>query len=89
MQSRVSRCVVVEVPEITPGVPDLAAGPHDVLPWADPYIAALLTSRRLQAALDDSLRFIEHEQEGIAPVSSGGRVPGGPWRVPSGGWGRG
>jgi hypothetical protein len=38
-------------------------GPKDVLPWADPYIAALLTSRRLQAALDDSLCFIEREQE--------------------------
>lgn len=75
MQSRVSRCVVVEVPEASPGVPDLAAGPKDVLPWADPYIAALLTSRRLQAALDDSLRFIEREQEDD-------------WRVPSG-WGRG
>ena len=76
MQSRVTRCVVVEVPETSPGVPDLAAGPKDVLPWADPYIAALLTSRRLQAALDDSLRFIEREQEDD-------------WRVPSGGWGRG
>jgi len=56
--------VVVEVPETRPGAPDLIAGPKDVLPWADPYVAALLTSRRLQAALDDSLRFIEHEQEG-------------------------
>lgn len=63
MPSRVARCVVVEIPEARPGVPDLRAGPKDILPWADPYIAALLTNRRLQAALDDSLRFIEHEQE--------------------------
>ena len=76
MPSRVSRCVVVEIPETSPGVPDVAVGPKDVLPWADPYIAALLTSRRLQAALDDSLRFIEREQEGD-------------WRVPAGDCGEG
>lgn len=70
MSSRVTRCVVVDIPESRPGVPDLTAGPRDVLPWADPYIAALLTSRRLQAALDDSLRFIEHENEGDWPVPS-------------------
>lgn len=74
MPSRVSRCVVVEVPESSPGVPDLAIGPKDVLPWADPYIAALLANRRLQAALDDSLWFIEREQEGE-------------WRIPAGEWG--
>ena len=67
MPSRVARCAVVEIPEVRPGVPDLLAGPKDVLPWADPYIAALLTNRRLQAALDDSLRFIEHEQDGESP----------------------
>ena len=63
MSPRVARCVVVEVPETRPGATDFLAGPKDVLPWADPYITALLTSRRLQAALDDSLRFIEHEQD--------------------------
>ena len=76
MPSRVSRCVVVEVPESSPGVPDLAVGPRDVLPWADPYIAALLTNRRLQAALDDSLQFLEREQEAD-------------WRLPAGEWGEG
>jgi hypothetical protein len=76
MQSRVSRCVVVEVPETSAGVPDVVTGPKDVLPWADPYIAALLTSRRLRAALDDSLKFIEHEQDGD-------------WRIPKGEWGEG
>lgn len=76
MPSRVSRCAVIEVPELSPGVPDLMSGPRDVLPWADPYIAALLTSRRLQAALDDSLHFLEREQEAD-------------WRVPSGEWGEG
>lgn len=63
MPTRISRCTVVEIPESSPGVPDLGTGAKDVLPWADPYITALLTSRRLQAALDDSLRFIETEQE--------------------------
>ena len=76
MQTRVSRCVVVEVPETSPGVPDLVSGPKDVLPWADPYIAALLTNRRLRAALDDSLRFIEHQHEGD-------------WRIGGGEWGEG
>jgi hypothetical protein len=70
MPSRVTRCVVVEVPETSPGVPDLVTGPKDVLPWADPYIAALLTSRRLQAALDDSLCFIEREQDTDWTLSS-------------------
>lgn len=64
MPTHISRCTVVEVPESSPGTPDTARGPTDVLPWADPYITALLTNRRLQAALDDSLRFIEREQEG-------------------------
>ena len=76
MQTRVSRCVVVEVPETSAGVPDLVSGPKDVLPWADPYIAALLTSRRLRAALDDSLRFIERQQDGD-------------WRTHGGEWGEG
>jgi hypothetical protein len=75
MPTRISRCTVVEIPESSPGVPDLALGAKDVLPWADPYITALLTSRRLQAALDDSLRFIESEQEGDWPghTVQGGR----------------
>lgn len=64
MPTRVSRCTVVEIPESCPGIPDLASAPKDVLPWADPYIAALLTNRRLQAALDDSLRFLESAHEG-------------------------
>jgi hypothetical protein len=83
MPSRVSRCVVVEVPESSPGVPDLTVAPRDVLPWADPYIAALLTSRRLQAALDDSLRFIEREQDyGRSPADND-------WHIPAGEWGEG
>ena len=83
MPSRVARCVVVEVPETRPGVPDFVAGPTDVLPWADPYIAALLTSRRLQAALDDSLRFIEHEQDvdGRLPCDKD-RITNRDWRLP-------
>ncbi|HWB13562.1 MAG TPA: hypothetical protein VG826_30335 [Pirellulales bacterium] len=85
MSPRVARCVVVEVPETRPGVPDLVAGPKDVLPWADPYIAALLTSRRLQAALDDSLRFIEHEQEEDWRLPVGeDRLTNGDWRLPCG-----
>ena len=40
------------------------------------FFAALLTSRRLRAALDDSLKFIEHEQDGD-------------WRIPKGEWGEG
>lgn len=76
MPSRISRCAVIEVPELSPGVPDLMAAPRDVLPWADPYIAALLTNRRLRAALDDSLQFLETEQEAD-------------WRVAREEWGEG
>jgi hypothetical protein len=64
-------------------VPDFVTGPKDVLPWADPYIAALLTSRRLQAALDDSLRFIQDEQEGDFRLPcEEDRITNGDWRLP-------
>ena len=54
------RCTVVEIPETSQGGPD-DAPPRDLLPWADPYIARLLSMHRLQAALDDSLSFVENE----------------------------
>lgn len=54
------RCTVVEIPVSSQGGPD-DAPPRDLLPWADPYIAGLLNKHRLQAALDDSLTFVESE----------------------------
>ncbi len=35
--------------------------PNDLLPWADPYIAALMAKHRLRSALAESLRFLEEE----------------------------
>ncbi len=61
MRSRISRCDVVEIPEAAGGAPDLAIEPKDLLPWADPYVAAVLCKHRLQAALDDSLVFVQRE----------------------------
>jgi hypothetical protein len=85
MSPRVARCVVVEVAETRPGVPESVAGAKDVLPWADPYIATLLASRRLRTALDDSLRFIEQEQEGDWRLPEGeDRITNGDWRLPCG-----
>lgn len=60
MASSNVRCTVVEIPVSSQGGPD-DAPPRDLLPWADPYIARLLSKHRLQAALDDSLTFVEHE----------------------------
>ena len=60
MASSNARCTVVEIPVSSQGGPD-DAPPRDLLPWADPYIAQLLSKHRLQAALDDSLNFVESE----------------------------
>lgn len=35
--------------------------PNDLLPWADPYIAALMAKHRLRSALAESLRYLEEE----------------------------
>lgn len=69
MRSRISRCEVVEVPVGAEGAPDLAVEPKDLLPWADPYVAAVLRKHRLQAALDDSLVFVQREstERDLAP----------------------
>ncbi|HUY92147.1 MAG TPA: hypothetical protein VMV10_25620 [Pirellulales bacterium] len=60
MASSKTHCAVVEIPVSSQGGPD-DAPPRDLLPWADPYIARLLSKHRLQAALDDSLTFVENE----------------------------
>jgi hypothetical protein len=62
MALQTTRCTVIEIPALSQGGPD-DDPPRDLLPWADPYIARLLSSRRLQAALDDSLSFVESEAE--------------------------
>jgi len=56
------RCTIVEV-----GCDDatademVARGGRRLLPWADPFIAQLVTKYRLRAALDDSLQFLRSE----------------------------
>jgi hypothetical protein len=67
MQTNISRCDVVEIP-VAEGLNEARQVPRDILPWADPYITALLTKRRLQAALDDSLLFVRRQADiGLAP----------------------
>ncbi|HUY33754.1 MAG TPA: hypothetical protein VMV69_13470 [Pirellulales bacterium] len=78
------RCTVVEVPVGSDGEPLMDIAANDLLPWADPYIAKLLSKHRLQAALDDSMQFVEDEaarggpaawerfQGGVPPRSSHG-----------------
>lgn len=61
MASNNARCTVIEIPVSSQGGPD-DAPPRDLLPWADPYIAKLMSKHRLQAALDDSLNFVESEE---------------------------
>lgn len=54
------RCTVVEVGcDHATGAETQTA--HDLLPWADPFIAQIVDRYRLRAALDDSLRFLENE----------------------------
>ena len=62
MQAKNVHCTVVEVDRDAHLVSvDAQDPPRDLLPWADPYIARLLSKYRLQAALDDSLRFVSDE----------------------------
>ncbi len=53
------RCTVVEVTGETEH-----SAPRELLPWSDPFIAKLVSKYRLRAALDDSLRFLEHDAIG-------------------------
>ncbi len=69
MSSKRVRCAVVEVPVGSDGEPQLDLATRDLLPWADPYIAKLLSKHRLQAALDDSLQFVEDEAAGLDSVA--------------------
>ena len=66
------RCVVVEVPvALRTRSGDLNAGPQDLLPWADPYIARLVENHR--AAIDlcrvrrGNSRLSERRLHGEAP----------------------
>ena len=73
-------CTVVEVDSDAHLFPvDAKDPPRDLLPWADPYISRLLTKYRLQAALEDSLRFVSDE----AARDWGGMPPYGVARTPS------
>ena len=73
MRAKNVHCTVVEVDRDAHLVScDTQEPPRDLLPWADPYIARLLTKYRLQAALDDSLRFVSDE----ASRALGGRAFG-------------
>lgn len=66
------RCVVVEIPEASA---DGQQPPvRDLLPWADPYIAMLLTKHRLQSALDESLRFVA--DQAFTSAGANRRIPG-------------
>ena len=83
MQAKNVHCTVVEVDCDAHLVSvDAQEPPRDLLPWADPYIARLLTKYRLQAALDDSLRFVSdeaaraHGGAGAYRDNRGGRAPG-------------
>lgn len=80
MPDKLVHCNVVEIDEDAHLLSAEDKGPpRDLLPWADPYIARLLTKYRLQAALDDSLRFVSDQSRrgftGAAPAE----VDRGPW----------
>lgn len=68
MRTKIARCDVVELPSATYAAGEAGEGPRDLLPWADPYIAALLTKRRLQAALADSLLFVRRQADVDTPA---------------------
>ena len=48
------RCQVVEVPKFTPSARMADGYCHDLLPWADPYIAALMAQLEGQGDAEDS-----------------------------------
>ena len=75
------RCTVVEtVCDPEGSVDALARGTKELPPWVDPFIARLIAKYRLRAALDDSLRFLQHdashhsaqtgEKAGLQPTST-------------------
>lgn len=59
MNKRIGRVVVVEVSDSRDAARPVS---RDILPWADPYIARLLTKHRLEAALADSLENLQTER---------------------------
>jgi hypothetical protein len=86
MPSKRVRCAVVEIPVGSDGEALLDRAANDLLPWADPYIAKLLSKHRLQAALDDSLQFVEDEAAGRRPAAWERFQGGAPPSSTSHGW---
>ena len=60
-------------PQTLPELPNEIVAPpprsldEDLLPWADPYLTKLLAQHRLQAALNDSLVFIDGQRQTPSP----------------------
>ena len=72
------RCRIVEI-ICDHGTNDDSQPPtvKELLPWADPFIAQLVTRYRMRAALDDSLRFLTSEACHAVPrvEAADGKLP--------------
>jgi hypothetical protein len=53
--ARTIHCTVVEVPAMSDPFLPRDGGFRDLVPWADPYIAALIENLRRSAAQEDAL----------------------------------
>ncbi|MGA7104666.1 MAG: hypothetical protein WBX49_04905, partial [Candidatus Deferrimicrobiaceae bacterium] len=53
--ARTIHCTVVEVPVMSDPFLPRDGGFRDLVPWADPYIAALIENLRRSAAMEDEL----------------------------------
>jgi hypothetical protein len=66
--ARTIRCTVVEVPAMSEGFVPRDRGFRDLVPWADPYIAALVERLRRVAALEEELNAPEVSGELPPPL---------------------
>jgi hypothetical protein len=80
MRTRNFRCTMLEIPAHGLGVAVDSPEVCELPPWADPLVARLLAKHRLQAALADSLSFLQQDER--PPKLRESRLP--PWgRVPA------
>jgi hypothetical protein len=75
MRSRNFRYTVLETSSRAQGAACECPAVRELPPWADPLVARLLAKYRLQAALADSLSFLQNDQQ--LPTLPKNRLP--PW----------
>jgi hypothetical protein len=67
MVARTLHCTVIEVPAMNEPRGSRKAGFEDLVPWADPYIAALIEKLRREYESDDDTPRCENRLVGELP----------------------